>query len=530
MVNNASNVDRSESDYSFDEAKSVYPDAFSIVKIPSHPRLAANNFGSAHCDAYCSESVDLDAPCTKNIRVIRQVNEHGYTPVMVCNDRNQMIGVSLNLDDKWYTLVVFDSECNILNSVPLFQKDASGSFAGGYFFLDNNNDTVVISTTTLSSYNTRNVASSGNNKTENTIQRNWVSSDLTGMWEGLEGNVIYSAMPVWTHGENLYWVLFAGKFNLDLEVPYTPGNSPCAMAVVKIEENPSNPGEWITTMYDCIPLDDQWNNNTFAVDDTGAYFVTNAVDNTTGNLENAACGYLHKMSFDESNKKIRKVWSVGHESCKKMKDGQKNLGSGTTPTLMDDGNNRLVAITDNAEPRMNVCVYNRDDGSLVSKTPVFPKGRSANDASLIGVGSTVFVENNYGHLANYPCSQLRDPNSKRPPIEPGMSRIEVQTSPKPSAQVMWTDSKTSFLAMSMLARKKGVIYAHTADWSGAEGTTEGAMYYISAIDAYNGKNIWNAELGRGVRFCHDYGGVYFNRDGNLFVGTANYICSVQKSA
>ncbi|MEI2671731.1 MAG: hypothetical protein V9G13_11560 [Marmoricola sp.] len=51
-------------------------------------------------------------------------------------------------------------------------------------------------------------------------------------------------------------------------------------------------------------------------------------------------------------------WSTSYDRGTRVKPGQLSQGSGTTPTLIDDD---LVAITDNADPRMNVIFLDRND-------------------------------------------------------------------------------------------------------------------------------------------------------------------------
>ena len=59
-----------------------------------------------------------------------------------------------------------------------------------------------------------------------------------------------------------------------------------------------------------------------------------------------------------------------------------------------------MAITDNADP-MNVVVYRRgadvDGRARGVPVPVFDKGASATDQSLIAAGRAIVVENNYGY-------------------------------------------------------------------------------------------------------------------------------------
>ncbi len=119
--------------------------------------------------------------------------------------------------------------------------------------------------------------------------------------------------------------------------------------------------------------------NSFAVEDTGAvYIVTDAA--------------LYRLAAGAGGVPPS-VWRVPYENSGVQKPGQASAGSGTTPTLMGDG---LVAITDNADP-MNVLVYRRGSGQRICRQPVFERGASATDQSLIGTGRSLVVENNYGY-------------------------------------------------------------------------------------------------------------------------------------
>ncbi|AOM42770.1 hypothetical protein A9255_02195 [Xenorhabdus hominickii] len=283
------------------------------------------------------------------------------------------------------------------------------------------------------------------------------------------------------------------------------------MAVVEID-----PKTGQTTRINSLELEKQWNNNTFAVDEKGAYIVTNGIDN------NRLCteGYLWAFSLEENEIVTR--WRTSYKNAGYLKPGQKNIGSGTTPTLtkMENGT-ELVAITDNANPRLNVVVCNRENGAIISETPCFLRMRSADEASLIGVGDTFVVENNFGHYPTWPFSQLV-------PNAPGMDmiRINPENSDQPDEK-KWSIPDIHFYAMNMLCRGSGIIFAHTCSWSDEISASKGGMYYISAIDSFDGRVIWQIPLGRGVNYCHEYGGIYFNRNGDLYIGTNQYLIAIK---
>jgi len=102
----------------------------------------------------------------------------------------------------------------------------------------------------------------------------------------------------------------------------------------------------------------------------------------------------------------RIVWQQRYRNSFQHKPGQVDDGTGTTPTVMPGG---YVAVTDNADP-MDVVVYRtaphlrRGQRRVVCEVPVFNKGASDTENSLIGAGRSMIVE------------QLRVPRSVWPPF------------------------------------------------------------------------------------------------------------------
>ena len=486
-------------------AKNIYAG----ITIPQNPGMGENNYSSGHQDSYCSESVGLTGPTSKKLKLITQYNPYGFTSIMACNANNQMVAISFIGE---FFLVVFDSDCHIISSTKFGRY--SGSFAGGYFYLNNDYDAIVTTGSRLECYPTACVPQ----KSEvYSLEAKWKSADIIREVTGnIKGNTLYSALPIWGQ-TNLYWCLLAG----DYDTSSGELQSPAYMAAVEIVPDAKKVDGCTTKVKGYLKLENQWNNNTFSVDDTGAaYFVTNVMKSKT---VPADFGNLFCVIYDSAKSTVVAKWIYPYKSCGLLKTGQKNIGSGTTPTVMvgDDGT-KSVAITDNANPRMNVVVVDCESGKLIAEKPVFSKMRSADEASLIGVNNRVVVENNFGHTIDYPYSQLVS-------NEPGMDLIEVLPSTK-SAETIWNNERTTFFGMSMLARKSGIIFAYSGAWYETISTTEGPEYSVIAIDAYDGRIIWRIPVGRGFKYCHEYGGLYFNRTGSgtsMFVGTNRYLVSIQ---
>ena len=120
--------------------------------------------------------------------------------------------------------------------------------------------------------------------------------------------------------------------------------------------------------------------NSMAADETGAVYVV-----TDHRL-------LTLVADRAGVPRVR--WSAAYDRGSRQKPGQLSQGSGTTPTLVGKD---LLAITDNADPRMNVLVYDRRTHRQICRTPVFASGASATENSLVAAGRSFIVENNYGY-------------------------------------------------------------------------------------------------------------------------------------
>ena len=504
---------RMEKIYQVLPAKSLR-NVYKGITLPQNPGLAENNWSGGHQDSYCSESVGLTGPMTKELKLIIQHNPFGKTAIMSCNRNNQFVGVSFEVA---FSLIVFDKDCRIL-SANKFAPPIPGSFAGGYFYMDKDDNAIVMAKNKAVCFPTSNVEK---RDAVYPLETLWSSEDIVKLVTGREdGSVLYAALPVWhTEGNkcNLYWCLLAGGYDLRRDAL----TADAYIAVVQIDPDKSQPDGCRTTLIDSLRLEKQWINNTFAVDEQCAYFVTNAMD------EEGVCslGYLYAVEFDpEKEKKVFSRWAYSYKNCGIMKPGLVNVGSGTTPTLLDSKDGRkLVTIADNANPYMNVVVCDRETGELICEVPVLPKMRGCDEASLIGVDNRIVVENNFGHTLSRPYSQFI-------PNEPGMEMVEVAAAPDKGGEVVWRDTTRTFFAMSMLARESGIIFAHSGDWSHPGATTEGPEYSIIAMDAWDGRIIWKIPLGKGFMYCHEYGGIYFDRTGkNIYMGTNQFLVSIQES-
>jgi len=212
------------------------------------------------------------------------------------------------------------------------------------------------------------------------------------------------------------------------------------------------------------------------------------------------------------------VWKASYPNSGISKPGQIDAGSGTTPTIMNGG---YVAITDNADP-MDVVVYRtakrlRDgERRTVCTVPVFRKGASATENSLIGSGNSLIVENNYGY------QDPLGPNSGAV-TKPGFARVDVKADGSGCRKV-WTNREARApTVVPKLSTKNGLIYTYTRppDPSGAEG------YYWTAIDFRTGRTVWSRYAGSGLAFNNNYSGLALGPGAAAYLGVAGGIVKLE---
>ncbi len=255
--------------------------------------------------------------------------------------------------------------------------------------------------------------------------------------------------------------------------------------------------------------------NSFAVDEMGGVFL----------VSDKA---LYR--FDANSKGGPRIsWRVVYPNSGIHKPGQSDAGSGTTPTLMGKG---WVAITDNADP-MNVDVYRRAPrlrgkkrhgrkakakARLVCAAPVFAKGASATDNSLIGTNRSLVAENNYGYTVS--ASNLGGTASS-----PGLTRIDVVKKKRGKkgtrrrkarfrCRRVWTSNEVAPSVVPKLSLGNGLLYTYTKP-----PRTDGLdAWYLTALDFRTGHTVYRRLAGTGFGFNNNYAPVTLGPDGTAYVG------------
>jgi hypothetical protein len=435
------------------------PKAVSAPIVPEHPFMAANGRSNIHVDAYQTDTYRVSGPLGRNMERISTFQ--GAECASVTFDRaGRIVSICVGLEGP--RLVMFDAQTlALLAEMPMPPRTGGGGgnpltdfSGGGYFYLDNA-DRAVVSTTTRHIWVVG--ETSGPLGPGFALQRDYDLSLAVPV-----GDAIISALPDWS---GRIW--FASVKGVVGTVDPASG----AVRRVDLAE----------------PI-----GNSFAVDETGGVFIVS--DKAMYRFDPAADGSPSV------------TWREVYENTGVKKPGQSQAGSGTTPTLMGS---QYVAITDNADP-MDVVVYNRAKtvvGSrLVCVQPVFEKGASATDQSLIGTGRSMVVENNYGYSG--PAATARGATTT-----PGLARVDINDTGT-GCRTVWTSAERAPSVVPKLSLANGLVYTYTKP-PNPNGTD---AWYFTAIDFRKGDTVYKRLAGTGLGFNNHYAPVSLGPDGTAYVG------------
>jgi hypothetical protein len=246
--------------------------------------------------------------------------------------------------------------------------------------------------------------------------------------------------------------------------------------------------------------------NTFAVTKSG-------VDRASAYVVSSQKMYRIDAGRDDQP---AKVWSALYDTIGTTKDGQYELGSGTSPTVLGEG--KYVAITDNAIP-MKVVVYRTDAGldpgrRVVCQAPVFTDTPGALSNSLIGSRLSLIASNNYNYLWDWEKGQTVYASA------PGFERIDINPNGKGCTEV-WTNTEVATTTSPRLSTRTGLIYTVSReydDYGDQDPETGVYAYYWIALDFRTGQTVWKKMAGTGDRFDSFYPALAMGPNKALYVG------------
>jgi hypothetical protein len=151
---------------------------------------------------------------------------------------------------------------------------------------------------------------------------------------------------------------------------------------------------------------------------------------------------------------------------------------------------------------------------LVCTVPVFGRGASDTENSLIAAGRSMVVENNYGY--NGPTSVVSGGVTT-----PGFTRVDLSRDGR-GCHTVWTNQTDAAPSVvSKLSLASGLVYTYT------KGPGRADPWYWTAIDFRTGRTVYRQLAGTGIGYNNNYAGIAIARDGAEYVGTLGGLVSIR---
>ncbi|MFN7952124.1 MAG: hypothetical protein U0610_10395 [bacterium] len=247
--------------------------------------------------------------------------------------------------------------------------------------------------------------------------------------------------------------------------------------------------------------------NSLSADESGMYVITDFA-------------LYHMVAGDDLTP--RTLWREAYLRSNRYRYGNINLGSGSTPTLLDDERGRkYVAITDAGDDRTGLVVYRREADVTgprqICRVPLFGENGSAVEISPIGWGRSLVVKNDSGYRsAFHGTSEAKIPG--------GIARIDIRDDDG-GCDVVWTAPDRVPAVVTKLSTN-GLVYAYTFE---QQPDGENAWSFL-ALDFVTGKPVFKQFVGIGKSFDINWGSPAIARDGTVYLGVFKGIIALSDGA
>ncbi|HEX7717418.1 MAG TPA: hypothetical protein VF416_09030 [Marmoricola sp.] len=428
--------------------------------IAQNPYLSANGTNSMHDDAYASDAYEVSGPLGRAMAVRSATYGVSECATMAFDSRGRIVGLCGDLTGFKLRLIDPTTLATIGSTLTTSRRDLLAlqnpftDICGGTYFSLDAHDVATVVTVGRQIWRVR-VDEAGFTR----LGAYDVSADVP------TDDCLVATMPDWSG--RIFFATQQGRVGV-----IDPDSG-----AVRTMKFPDGEGVY----------------NSVAGDETGAIYVV--TDRRLAAVAADATGQPY----------VR--WSETYDRGTQTKPGQLSQGSGTTPTLIGDD---VVAITDNAEPRMNVLFYRRngaDGDRLICKVPVFADGASDTENSLAYAGGrSVIVENNYGY-AGVQSTILGKTTA------PGIARVDLEDDG--SCRVAWTSQLSAPTSVPKVSLGNGLLYVYTK----AASNLLDDSWYFTAVDVRTGATVWKQRTGNGIQWNNHYAAIYLGPDGAAYMPT-----------
>jgi hypothetical protein len=459
----------------------VVPQPISAAPVPQHPFMAANGSSNMHDDAQDTNTYQVSGPLGVHpqIRSTARALLGGECASVNFDRHGRIVTVCMSLAGP--KLLLLDPHTLAeLASYDLPQRPSTRSFnlrrivtdtsGGAYFYLDAR-DRAVIAT---SAHRIEIVSETGEGAHISFVLERAYDLRPVVARPNRPDDTVTTALPDW---QGRLW--FVTRYGLVGTVEPDSGR----IAIMELS------GEEIE--------------NSFAIGPDAVYIVSDHA--------------LYRFEAQAESGEPEIIWREIYDRGAHHKPGMINQGSGTTPTLLD---NDFVVIADNADPQMHMLVYRRGrdmDGSrLVCKQPVFAPSRSTTENTVIAVGRSIIVENNYGYDM-FPTMMFGRTST------PGVARIDIDEAGDGCHQV-WESQEISQTTVPKLSLGNGLVYLYTKDPHAARWVD---AYYFTALDFRTGETVYKILTGTGLAYDNNWAPITLGPDGTAYIGTVRGLIAIR---
>lgn len=242
--------------------------------------------------------------------------------------------------------------------------------------------------------------------------------------------------------------------------------------------------------------------NSFAIDETGAYVVTDHA--------------MYRLELVDGMPTKR--WRLPYDRGTGRKIGSINQGSGTSPTILGGG--KYVTFTNNADDRIAIIAVHTGDvpegkERQICRVPVFKDASSATDNSMIGYDRSIILENNHGYTN---VIQHKDYSS----VTGGVVRVDIRED-ESGCDIVWESDLKVPSVVPKLSLGNGIAYLYSFDLL----ENGDRLWSLVGLDFETGREAVRIPTGTGVAYNNNWASIAIAPNGDTYIGTRQGLIQIR---